>query len=512
MTDPHELDLQQLDDVGRDAARGLRLHVDQHVDVERHLATLPTGAPTPKPRSRILAVAAAVVVLGGMILAIGNTGGDDGRSRLDVDADGNPLPDPEPGTLTPLGPQDGKDSMRLPVTIEPLEGLTDGGTVTVSGSGFAPGEEVGIVQCASEAGGGDAPETAAGIDGCSINIVEYAYADEAGDATGTFDVRRVVTTPLTGTVDCAAEPDRCIVAMGAITDYDRSGGVAFIIAGGDPVDIPTLAVNPADGLGDGDVVRITGKGYQPGEQLSVEVCSTDPSSCWATGADLARVEPAPNEDCFTECSGFGLQVEVDDRGTIDAELPVYRFLPSEEPGRYVDCAISDCRLRVTGSTAPPPAPLVFFDDGTTPEPPAVDVDRTTGLRPGETVVVRGGGFEPGTSIYLSVCGALPGSADPRGLCSSADDSSVRADDDGSFAVEIEVPEMQGVLDSSPTTTCVGACDGSEGQTEAAPANIGCDGESSRCFLVADTYYEEPGDRAGYRARFSPAPVPVTYYR
>ena len=41
-------------------------------------------------------------------------GGND-RSRLELDEDGNKLPAPEPGTLTFLGPDDGKDSIQLPV-------------------------------------------------------------------------------------------------------------------------------------------------------------------------------------------------------------------------------------------------------------------------------------------------------------------------------------------------------------------------------------------------------------
>lgn len=167
------------------------------------------------------------------------------------------------------------------MTVEPNVGLTEGDVVTASSPGFEPGEQVGIVQCAKEAGG-DSPGTRGGVDGCDIGSVVYADADADGVAAGRFTVRRVLTTPLTGTVDCATEADRCLVAMGAISNYDRSGGFGAFVGGGEPIDIPSLTVDPAEGLHDGDVVRVQGDGFEPHEVLNVSVCSTDPSACWQT--------------------------------------------------------------------------------------------------------------------------------------------------------------------------------------------------------------------------------------
>ena len=50
----------------------------------------------------------------------------------------------ERGLLRPLGPRDGKSSIQLPLTVEPSTGLHDGQTVTVSATGFVPGESVGL--------------------------------------------------------------------------------------------------------------------------------------------------------------------------------------------------------------------------------------------------------------------------------------------------------------------------------------------------------------------------------
>ena len=117
--------------------------------------------------------------------------------------------------------------------------------------------------------------------------MQYADADDEGVATGTFTVQRVLTTPATGTVDCALEAERCIVAMGALSDYDRSGGFGVAFAGGgEPIDIPTITVAPAEGLADGDVVHVEGDGFEPDSPVMLSVCSIDPAGCWSTGEPI----------------------------------------------------------------------------------------------------------------------------------------------------------------------------------------------------------------------------------
>ena len=487
---PDHPDLPDLDATAGRAAAGLRRHVDQHLDVERSLATLPTASRSPGGRSRLLAVAAVVLLLVGLVATVQQRDGD-GRSRLDVDEDGNPLPVPEPGVLTPLGPRDGRDSIQLPITIDPTDGLVDGRVVTARGEGFVPGERVGIVQCAREAGG-DSPETRGGIDGCNVSGVQYADADADGVAVGTFTVRRVLTTPLTGTVDCAAEPDRCIVAMGALNDYDRSGGVGFTIAGGEPIDIPELQVSPADGLADGDSVRVTGSGFSSSEGgvVDASLCSSDPSTCWSL-----RAEGLP----------YGVALGSD--GSIDADLTVYRFLPGPTPGSYIDCAISRCSLRIAGETAPPPVHLQFTPTDEVPTPPAVDVHPSTGLAEGDRVVVRGAGFEPGDHFYVSLCAAPAGSDDVRQTCMGGDGSeSDRIRDDGTFAVEWRLPSLDGWQGEGFTaTTTAGAV--SETTMPALPAEVTCDGVTWDCAIVVEAYGDEEG---GGAPRFLPVPVPVTY--
>lgn len=492
MTDDHTPDLPDLDAVAARAAEGLHRHVDQHLDVERALATLPTAPPRPSGRSRWLAVAAVAALVVGLVASVDQRDGDT-RSRLEVDEDGNALPTPQPGVLTPLGPRDGKDSIGLPITIDPVDGLVDGTTVTARGEGFAPGEQVGIVQCAREAGAVEPNTRGGGIDGCNISSVQYAEAGDDGVAVGRFTVRRVLTTPLTGTVDCAAEAERCIVGMGAISDYDRSGGVGFAIAGGEPIDIPELVVTPTEGLADGDVVRLAGSGFSTTEGspvLEVSLCSSDPSMCWSLRS--GEVD-------------YGVPLLPD--GRIDAKVRVYRFLPGPTPGSYIDCALSRCSIRVMGETAPPPVLLSFTQTDDVPLPPAVAVDPTSGLATGDRVVVRGAGFDPGNWFQVSLCAAPAGSDDIRQMCTSVDDGG-QIDGDGGFAVEMRLPSFGSVDDGSfgpsTTTSCAsGPCDGGPMPS----GEITCDGVRWDCAIVVDAYDE--GGQIG-TPTFQPIPVQITY--
>jgi hypothetical protein len=492
MNEPDDPTLAAVDDAARAASRQLHAHITSKVNPEIALAALPP-VDRPHDRRRFVAIAAVAVLLVGLTVSLSDQNGGNDRSRLELDEDGNKLPAPEPGTLTFLGPDDGKDSIGLPVTVEPAVGLEDRDTVTASSPGFVPGEEVGIVQCAMEAGG-DSPETRGGIDGCHIGSVVYATADAAGVATGRFTVRRVLTTPLTGTVDCAAEAERCLVAMGAIGDYDRSGGlgVAFI-GGGEPIHIPSITVTPADGLHDGDTVHVSGAGFAPHEVVMVSICATNPSACWQTAGTNHT---------------FG--VETDDDGRIDDEVVVYRFLPGVEPGTYVDCAISPCSLRLMGNeVAPPPAPLGFVSDDEQPIPPAVAVDPSSGVAIGDEVVVRGAGFEPGTYVSISLCASPVGSPGERNVCSGAGDSQIEVDDEGTFAVELTLPELQQaeLIDGGSETT-VSCANGSECESVAPEQtwDTSCDGVMSECSIVVEAYSDEEPQTV----RFSSAAVFLTF--
>ena len=504
MTDPHDRDLARLDEAAARAARGLHEHVLSRLDADLALARVPASSPRRTP-GRLLTVAAAVAVLVGSVAVLSDRNGDDGRSRLELDEDGNKLPTPQPGTLTPLGPRDGKDSIQLPLTITPAAvGLRDGDTVTVSAPGFQPGETVGLVQCAQEAGG-ETREQRGGIDACDISPYTSITADEAGVATGDYQVQRFLTTPLTGTVDCAEAAERCLVALGALNDYDRSGGFGITFAAPGPNDpagpeIPTLVVTPADGLAHGDVVHVEGVGYPPGTQVGLQVCAKDPAGCWDTGELLAPPSTDPNGECSEGCRGVGLLVSSD--GLISGDVPVWRFLPGAQPGTYIDCALSECTLRVVleADTAPAPAALGFIGGGDGPIPPAVAVDPSTDLEIGQAVVVRGAGFESGAQVGINLCVTGPDGTE-FGCIQGGNDTPV-VDDDGTFAVEFELTDLGQIGEYSATT--VSCADG----VPCPPAMSipACDNVQSICSIRVDVYAE------GYvlQPTFPPAPVPISF--
>ncbi|HET8931282.1 MAG TPA: neocarzinostatin apoprotein domain-containing protein [Acidimicrobiales bacterium] len=142
-------------------------------------------------------------------------------------------------------------SVRHPVTVTPNKGLGDGDTVTVTASGYRPGAEIVIIECAGQAltvGAG-----ACDFDTSSVIRGHMVSADAKGNVSATYEIERYLQTD-EGSFDCAkgnvdpdaytqgiaADPTRnstldgggyfsCIVAIADLTDYSESGGspIAF---------------------------------------------------------------------------------------------------------------------------------------------------------------------------------------------------------------------------------------------------------------------------------------------
>ena len=254
-------------------------------------------------------------------------------------------------------------------------------------------------------------------------------------------------------------------------------------------------MTPAADLADGDRVHVSGAGLTPGTRLDVAVCSSDPLSCWQTGEVLAG--PVP----------WGLAV--DDDGEIDADVPVWRFLPGDQPGTYVDCVVSRCSLRFSGETAPPTVPLRFSPEGSPPAAPSLSADPTERLAPGDTVVVRGAGFEPGTAFYLSLCAGPPSSDHGVRYHCGSQSGEQRTDDDGTFLVEFEIPEMSAPDEVPMVTTSMPCADGTACGPEPGwpTGDARCDDVHTSCAITVDlmTQMDGPGPPA-----WSPTPVPVTF--
>lgn len=192
-------------------------------------------------------------------------------------------------------PWDGKASLRLPVTVAPNRDLVDGQEVTVSGSGFPPGADLGVIMCTSEA-------AFAGIQACDINTALSSLkgfpvtADAQGNVTTPYRVSTRISVPAgdpltsaaatpptsiiqddgsvtigataapSSTIDCTTgdiDPDvwpsvippsptvdpggfTCIVAVGMVSDYDKSGGAAVAFEGATFRTIDTTTTTATD--------------------------------------------------------------------------------------------------------------------------------------------------------------------------------------------------------------------------------------------------------------------------
>ena len=440
---------------------------------------------------RLLVVGAVAALLAGVVV-LADQRGDDGPPD-DDDEDAEVVV--EPVVLQLLGPRDGNESVGLPVSAEPATGLVDGQRVAVTGSGFVPGEAVGIVQCADALA--DQPGDA--VDTCDIGLYIGATATSDGLVTGSYVVRRHLTTPRTGTVDCLLEVRRCHLAIGALDDYDRSGGVKIEFAttegpGGDTPPaavVPLATVTPLVGLADGDTILVDGTGFTPGDALHTSLCALDPDVCWELTAPGATATDAP-----------ALTVGAD--GRVSGDLQVWRYLPGPQPGTYVDCAISQCQLHLEGTSGPAPITLGFTPGGDPPTGAAMAIDPADGLAPGDPVSITGAGFDAGATIGLSICASVPGDPPQIVTCATLVLTLV-ADDDGAFTVSGTVPTFE--PDPTVQTTSCGA---EPGQCQSGPptlVQVTCDGVGTSCALHAFI----AGTPSGVgRPTFPPAPVPVTY--
>lgn len=342
MTTPEDLDARL-----RQAAA--RHHEDVLATVDVAPALDASRRPSRRPVA-LAALAAAVVALFAGVLALQPEAEGDVDVAIDEDGledrateDDRPAPDFD-NAPAPIGlgaPDDGKDSVQLPVVADPATGLVDGQTVVVSGKGFPPDSSVGVVMCTKEAG---QDHGGRGVEACDITHYGSGTSDAQGVASVEFRVRRIV--PFDGEdVDCAAEPGRCIIGMGLISDYDQSGGVAVDFDPSVPLpDKPTVELTKSENLVDGETVRVAVTGLDPNASVSMSQC-TDEGSC---------------------AEGASLHGTADESGTFEGSIRLWRTFGAYGPNgpTNADCAAIACTLLVHADLAsswPLPTPELTFD-------------------------------------------------------------------------------------------------------------------------------------------------------
>lgn len=330
-----------VDDRAREARDRLRFQVDRHLDLGAARAAVDAAAARQRRNRARVAAAGFVVLLVGAWFALAA-----GRADVDdTDPDRDEIVAPEPdgadaATGIAVGaPYDGKDSARLPVVAEPQSGLHDGDVVRVRGRGFRPDEQVGIVHCATEA---DIQGSA--IDACDTTVGVYVAASSDGTVDAEVPVHASINTPSTGPVDCTSGPERCLIGVGAMADYDRSGGTYIDFADAPPFDEPHMTVTPDGPVAPGQAIEVAISSYVAGRPVRLQQCVGDRCRTLLDGKATA-------EGTFVATVLVDDPI-VDDRGTVPCD--------------------GACELRVTGigepgaSSMPFPAPHPLRFDADAP--------------------------------------------------------------------------------------------------------------------------------------------------
>jgi hypothetical protein len=270
--------------------------------------------------------------------------------------------------LEPAGPYDGLESVGLPVTASPDVGLVDGQRVEVSGSGFEPGVQVGMVQCWLSENGGSQQD-------CDLGTLEWGNVDDQGVATLTMNVHRFIGTS-NGTRDCAQGGISvgCRLGMGQANDYDRSGSARIFfdpeVEGEQP---PLLTVSPWNGLFDGDRLEITGEGFVAGEEVLLTQC------------EIGGVNGIVG--CFG--SNPTSTIAADQDGVFHAAIDAVRVVRASDGP--VDCfaSVYGCNVVATATRSPNPVSIFYDGSASRPHDPEFTLSPSDGLTDGATAAMTG---------------------------------------------------------------------------------------------------------------------------
>lgn len=285
------------------------------------------GAP---PWAPTAAFAVLVLVIAVVVAAVGGVAGPDrapeATDGLAFDLDGG-----SPDAVA--GPRDGLESKRHPIEVTPADALADGQVVTVRGSQFPPNEALGVVMCSSLG-----PSPIGGAANCELSPYTSVQSDANGAVEVQYAVRRFISLG-NGTVDCAAPPPEgkqanCVVAVGAISDYDESGIAPVTFDPGLPaVPPPSATIEP-------------GPPYAEGQQVVVAVRDAVPGSRWLVDLCAEGVGDADDHGIYV-CASHGTplaELVVGPDGTATTVLVVGRGV--EAMGVRADCAAAGVRCSI----------------------------------------------------------------------------------------------------------------------------------------------------------------------
>lgn len=390
---------------------------------------------------RWLVVAAAVAVLvvpavaATLLAPSGDRGGKTAVVAGSGGGDGSAADEPTPTTVVgpSTDPGDGTNPARLPLTVDPAAELVDGTTVTVSGSGFTPGIQVGIVQCAREARGGG------GVALCDTSVLKTATASGEGRFSTSILIRRFISTSRTGEIDCGDPVDRCAVAAGNLQNYDEAGAAGLTFSTAPPPPGPELAVTPDGPYRDAQTVSVRGIRFPAGESVQLMECPGEVRAGTAEGCFGSSVDPPIAGETGTFSSTFRLR-------------RVLQF-----PGRPPhDCATAPCTLRARAGTGRSAAFALTFDRRLPLSEATAEIETSYPMADGQRVTVVGRNFRPDERVRVVQCSIqLPC---PTPAPASSDVVTGTADERGRFSVRLTYRRSLGRSDGERLR-----CDGPEGE-------------------------------------------------
>lgn len=267
--------------------------------------------------------------------------------QVEARADGWRDPDPVPLHFDPVG-------VLLPppvLTVAPTTDLVDGQVVQVIGSGLDPWSYLNARQCGPT-----------GVDGwsrCRWLGFDGLEADGTGALQDELSVRAVFTSMFGGDdalVDCRVEA--CWLQLSG-NDVDVSVPLTF-----DPdaalLPPPTVTVEPAAGILDGQTVAVTLTGFEPGGWPRVEVCQVGTDRCDPSASVSPEIELAgptvvelqvfgafPTYEEPVDCrQAPGCEIRVND-GLFggDFAVPISFGPPPPSRGRFIDPVFSEVDVR-----------------------------------------------------------------------------------------------------------------------------------------------------------------------
>ncbi len=180
------------------------------------------------------------------------------------------------------------------VMVTPSTGLTNGQTVMVSGSGFANGDSVYILQCQN-------PPT--GQSSCNVGGVVPATIDGSGNLPSTSFT---VTTGVFGTTTCGTGPSdlsNCVIEVANLAETDAGAApITFATPSSttttsSPTTTTTLVTStgprtvkatPSSNLHNGQRVVVTGSNFKAGDHVFIIECRRGAKG--QKGCDLATLK------------------------------------------------------------------------------------------------------------------------------------------------------------------------------------------------------------------------------